>query len=98
MPHPLQQTIRALGRQARRLLLLYGVSRVVAVLLAMILVVGLADWLFRFEDRGIRLMATACVLLAGSWAFGRYLWIAARRRYDDVGIALRIERRFPALN
>src|SRR5690606_13722612 len=96
--HPLQSKVRSLARHARWLLVLHGLSWVVAVVLLTILAVGLSDWLFRFEDPGIRLMATGSVVVAGGWAIARYLWTALKQRYDDVAVALRIEKRFPELN
>ena len=59
--------------------------------------VGLADYLIRFQDRGIRLMCSLSVLAVAAWAGYRFWFLSFRQRLADVAIAKRIERRFPAL-
>ena len=63
MAHPVQQQVQRVGRQARRLLLLYGLSGVIAVVLAAALLVGLVDYLLRYQDVGLRLIGSGAVLL-----------------------------------
>ena len=95
--HPLQQSVSRLRRRARRLLLLYGMSRVVLVTVGAATALGLAGWLLRIEDPGLRVMASATVLAVFGWAVVRYLIAAIFRPLDDLEVALRIERRFPQL-
>ncbi len=97
MPHPIEQRIVETRRKAARLSLIYGASWVAGTLLAAVVLLGLADYLIRFHDPGIRALATLAVLLAVGWTSYRYLYPALAGRLRDVEIAQRIERRFPAL-
>ncbi len=83
--------------QSWRLLVLYASAWTAAVLIAAVVALGLADYLIRYRDHGIRLMASLAVLLVAAWAVRRY-WLANfARRWSDVELAHRIERRYPAL-
>ena len=95
MAHPLEHNIAVLRRRARRTAVLYAFSIVAATALASATFLGLADYLVRFQDRGLRAMATllAASLLAG--ACYRYLYFACRMRLHSIDLALRVERRFP---
>jgi hypothetical protein len=74
------------------------VSWSLVTILSVALLVVLADYLIRFEDRGLRLMATSAVVAAMAWAGYRFLWNGlGGMRLGDVQIARRIERRFPSL-
>lgn len=95
MPHPLEAKLGALGRQARRLTLLYAVARASTVAVAAVAALALTDWLVHFRDPGLRLLSLAAVLGASGWAGWRFLWPAARARPSDVDLALRLERRLP---
>ncbi len=97
MPHPIEQRIVETRRKAARLLLIYGVSWVAGSLVAAIVLLGLVDYLIRFDDPGIRALSTLAVLLAAGWTTYRYLYPALAVRLRDVEIAQRIERRFPGL-
>ncbi len=98
MAHMLEQKIGQVRRRARRLLLLHAVSWTLATVLTAVLLVALADYLIRFEDRGLRLMASLAVLAAVAGAGYRFLWSGlGGLRLGDVQIAQRIERRFPSL-
>lgn len=98
MAHMLEQKIGQVRRRARRLLVLHAVSWTLVTVLAVVLLVALADYLIRFEDRGLRLMASLAVLAAAGWAAYRFLWSGlGGARFGDVQIAQRIERRFPGL-
>ncbi len=97
MAHPLEQKIAAVRRQARRLLLWHAVAWIALALVVAVLAMGLADYLVRFQDRGIRLMCSLAVAAAVAWACYRVNPLRWRRLLSDVQIAQRIERRFPAL-
>lgn len=97
MPHPLQQSIAALSRRARRLTLSHALCWFLSALVATVGLLALVDYLVRFEDRGIRAMCSLAALALVVLAARRYVWGAALRRYGDIDVALRIERRFPAL-
>ncbi|MBW3597595.1 MAG: hypothetical protein KY475_10005 [Planctomycetes bacterium] len=97
MPHPLEQKVRAIGRRARRLVLLHAGAWTVVVVAAAILVAGLADYLVRYQDRGVRIIVSLLVLAAAVWSVRKFLAPAARYRPSEVDVARRIERRFPQL-
>jgi len=97
MPHPLEQRLIRLRRRLRRLVAVHGLSRVVAVVLGAVIVLGLCDQVIHFQDPGVRLM---CSLAAGGlavWACARYLVRPLAVRPGVVDLARRAERRFPAL-
>ncbi len=97
MPHEIETKIADVRRRARRLLIVYALSWVVAALVAAILLLALADYWIRFRDPGLRVLSLVAVLAAAAWSANRYLRPVWRRRLDDVAIAQKIERRFPAL-
>ncbi|HIQ20806.1 MAG TPA: hypothetical protein EYH34_06185, partial [Planctomycetes bacterium] len=95
MPHPLEQKLVLIRARVRRLVAVYGLSWLVAVTLATVLMLGLADYVFRFEDRGLRVLAWLAMLSAFGWTAYRHLYVPLAVRLGDVEIARRIERRFP---
>jgi hypothetical protein len=98
MPHPLEEKIGQVRRRAWRLLAAYAVSWTLTTLLAAVIVLGLADYLIRFQDPGVRLIASLAVLGALAWACYRFLYRGlANLPLGDVQLAQRIERRFPSL-
>lgn len=98
MAHSLEQKIGRVRFQARRLLALYAVGWTFTVLALAVVLVGLADYLVRFQDPGIRLMCSLSVLLVFAWAAYRFGVASWGRSLGDVEIAQRIERRFPSLS
>lgn len=97
MSHPLQQKVHAVGRRARRLVLVYAAAWMVGVVAAAAMAAGLADYLIRYQDRGVRIIVSLMVLAAAAWSAWRFLWPALRYQPGDVDTARRIERRFPHL-
>jgi len=97
MPHPLQQKIDALRSRLRRLLAVYGVSWMVGAGLAAMVVLGLADYLIRFRDPGIRVICSLVVPAVLAWTCYRCLYPGLSARLGDVDLARRLQRRFPAL-
>ncbi len=97
MTHPLEQRIAVLRNRVRRLLTLYALSRAAGVVLAAIILIALADYGIRFEDRGIRVLASVVVLGVIAWAGFRYLYRGLTARVADVELARHLERRFPAV-
>ena len=81
----------------RRLLLLYGLGWTAAAVLLTVIVLGLADYFIRFQDRGVRTICTLGVLVVLGWAVQRFLWPALRARSSSVQLAQRVEKRFPGL-
>jgi hypothetical protein len=98
MSHPLEQKIAALRRRTRRAVTIYGLSAAVAAVLGVVTVLGLADYCLRFQDRGLRIIASLLALGSLGWAVYRYRCLARRTRLRDIDLALRVERRFPALD
>jgi hypothetical protein len=98
MPHPLETRIAQIRRKAQWLLVLHGLSWVLAAAVAAVVVLTAADYLLHFQDRGIRVLSTLAVLAVLGWTIWRRLLPAITSRFSDVNIAMRIERRFPGLN
>ncbi|MEX0679012.1 MAG: hypothetical protein WD063_18200 [Pirellulales bacterium] len=98
MAHPLERKIGQVRHRARRLLALYAAGWTIAAVGAAALVLGLADYLIRFQDHGIRLMCSLAVVAVFGWACRRFWYQGLGwTRLGDVQIAQRIERRFPGL-
>src|SRR5262245_39457806 len=97
MPHPLNVKIGALRRRARRLLVVHGAGCTLAICaFAATLAVG-GDYLFRYDERGIRIASTIAVALVVAWTLRRYLWPAVSFPLDGIFLARQIERNFPVL-
>lgn len=97
MTHSLEQKIVALRRRAWRMAIVYGVSLILATLLGAAVALGLVDYLFRFQDRGLRIIFSLAAIGAFGWAFYRFLFRGMSARMGDVDLALRVQRRFPSL-
>ena len=97
MLHPLQQRIKALRHRIRRCVALYALGWVTSAVLAAVLIVGLADYVFRFEDPGLRLMESLAVLGVLCWSGYHFLYRGLIARLEEVDLARRLERRFPQL-
>jgi hypothetical protein len=96
-PLQLESRIKGLRNSLRRLLALHGLSWVVGSVVPLVILAGLADWLFHID---FVIRAALLAVLAGA-----ALWLAYERivrplivRFDDLDIALRIEERWPGLN
>ena len=97
MRSPLESRIAALRGRVRRLLALHGMGRVVAALAAAVILAGLADWLVHLVPE-VRL---ALLVGAGSlacWLGWRHVVAPLVVRFQDLDIALRVEKRWPGLN
>lgn len=88
--------IAALRGRIRRLLAIYGLARVTAIFLGVLLVAGWADWLIHLAGpiRALELIAT--IVLTG-WAARRYFLKPLLANFDDLALALKIEERWPGL-
>jgi len=95
--HPLQRQLGQLRRRLAGLLTLRAVSLVLAVALGAGLALGVVDYGFRFQDRGLRVMCWLALTGAAAWAGGRQLVTLLGLRFRDVDLAYRVQRRFPAL-
>lgn len=97
MPHPLQYRIGDVRRRVRLLSAAYGVGWLVVASMGAGLMLGLADYALRIEDRGLRMLATMLwwgICGATAW---RFLYLPMRVPLGDVDLAWRLQERFPAL-
>ena len=97
MSHPLEQRLTQLRRRVERLLAVYGVCALLAGVLGGAMVLGWLDYLVRFQDRGLRIMASLALSGAVGWTAYRFFYLPRRKRLGDVDLALTVERRFPNL-
>ncbi len=97
MNHPLASQLQAVERRVARLLWLHGIARVVTLVGAVVLLLGGADYAFRFRDPGLRLLCFAALAGVLVWAVRRYLVRQWRRPRSSVGLAQRLESHFPEL-
>jgi uncharacterized protein YdcH (DUF465 family) len=65
--------------------------------LAATLALGLIDYVIRYTDRGLRIMATAALAAAAAWASYRWWYVPSRARLAPLSVARRIEAQFPFL-
>lgn len=93
--HPVQRRVQEVNRQVRRATLIYAAASSLFCVLSVALLVGLADFLLRFEDPGIRLINSGLVLVVAIWSFYRFLWPGWGYRLSDLQVAQWIEQRFP---
>ncbi|MGH7137913.1 MAG: hypothetical protein ACREHD_19365, partial [Pirellulales bacterium] len=97
MRHVLERKIAAVRRRVRRLLVVDAAARVAAVMMAVGFGLGTIDYLVRFQDRGVRLLASLALAAATAWTFRRFVWPVLQARLTDVELALEVERRLPIL-
>jgi len=97
MTHPLELKLARLRRRVRRWMLVYGLGRLIAVAVGTVVVLGLIDYLLRFDDRGIRIMLTGGLLAVVAWACHRWLYRPATAQVGTLELAQRLGRRFPEL-
>jgi len=98
MPNPLSSQFDELRRRLRACYLAWGVSWLVLALLGSLLVACLGDWLFHFDDAGVRLILAVCVLGVAGWIGWRRLVLPLRAPVTDLDLALRIEGRYPGFH
>ena len=98
MLHPLEHQLALLRSRVRRLVALHGLSWLLAIVLATAVVLGLADYWLRFQQRGPRLACSLAALGVLLWAGYRYIYLPARARLRDADLAVRLQRRFPDLD
>jgi len=89
--------VNTINRRARRLIAIYGLGVCVILVVTTAFVMGLADYLLRFEDPGVRFLSSIAVVVVLGWSIFRFLYPAIRYRPTDVHIAQHIEQQFPQL-
>ena len=97
MTHPLEQKIGSVRRDARRLVSLYALAQLLAAAIAIVIVAGTLDYFVRYQDYGIRLMATGAVAAMLAWLVYRCWLVGFYHSPDDLQVAERLERLFPQL-
>jgi hypothetical protein len=97
MSHPLETRIGALRLRVRGWVAVYGLGYWLGFALAAVLLGALADYLVRFRDPGIRVLATLAVSGVLAWAAYRYLYLPWTVRLRDVDLARRVQVRYPSL-
>ncbi len=97
MIHPLEQRFVDLRRRVRPMAVLRGLFIAATILLAVVVVAGLFDYLFRLQDRGLRIIASLAVLGVCGWAIYRYVLAVFRVRFAEIELARRVQRQFPSL-
>jgi len=97
MSASLRQRVESVQRGARRLVWQYGLARFAAAVIALVLGVGLIDYLIRLHDPALRWLFSAVALAGAAWFFLRLAWPAIAFRSNLVSAARRIELCFPML-
>lgn len=95
--HPLTQKIGSLQRRLTWRRRAVAACRIVAATIVAALLLGLADYLTRFNDRGLRVMATTAFLAFAFWAVYRWWYLPQRQKLRPLTVARRLEAHFPQL-
>ena len=89
--------LRDLQRRVRRLLWLSGVSWIATGLLGGLLLGGLGDWLFHFDDRAARSLLLAALFASVGWLAWRRLISPLRWPVTNLELSEHLEKQFPKL-
>jgi len=98
MPHPIEEKLAVLRRRVRLLVIVRGLSAILSALLGATILLGLTDYVLRFQDRGLRIMASLALLGALGWAGYRFFYLPAVVRFRNADLAVKLQRRFPGLD
>jgi len=93
----LDKKIGELRGRIRRLVLVYGLGMSVAGIVGVVLILGIIDYAIRFRDPGMRVICSLSVLAVAIWLLYRYLYLGLKFKFQEVNLAKRLQRRFPAL-
>lgn len=97
MSHPLLNQLTNLRLTIRRLLWLTGLSWVVVWLMVGLLVVGLLDWCWHFDDRWLRAGLLGTIAVAVGFSIWQRLIAPLRIGWSNVVLAEHLEQQFPRL-
>ena len=88
--------ISALRGRIRRLLATYGLARVAALFVGILLLAGWADWAVHLASpiRAVEFLATIAAL---GWSIRKFFLRPLLANFDDLSLALKIEDRWPGL-
>lgn len=96
--HPLSQKITELQQELVWQRRAVAACRIGAAAIAAASLLGLIDYLVRFSDPGLRIMATAAFVVAIAWAAYRWWYLPQRQRLSPLAVARRVEWQFPELH
>ena len=96
--HPLSQTIASLQRRLLWRRRAMAACAVIATTIATALALGFADYLMRFSDPGLRIIATAALASVVAWAAHHWWYLPCRQRLAPLTVARRVEAHFPQLH
>src|SRR5215471_18848177 len=97
MGQSLSQRVAQVQTTARRLVWYYALARVTTVTVIVAVSICLVDYLLRPHDLVFRWLLSAVVIGAATSAATKFAMPALRLRQSLVGVASRIELRFPQL-
>jgi len=96
--HPVAQKIAGLQRRITLRAYATAACASAATLLAGAIILGLADYLVRFRDPGLRIIATSAFVAIALYAAYRWWYRSGRKRLAPLAVARKIESYFPQLN
>ena len=67
MAHPLEIKVAQVRRRVRRLLVIHGASRALAIVVPAFFVLGGIDYLLRFDDHGVRVIWSLSAAAIAAW-------------------------------
>src|SRR5579872_378955 len=97
-PQILEHRLANVRSRVRQVLMAYGVSRLVSIVVGSVLAACLGDWLIHFDDPILRLILAVSILGGAVWVARRSLVSPLKIRFSDVDLALRIENRYPGFH
>jgi hypothetical protein len=95
--HPLTQKISSIRWRLNWRRRAAAACAIVAAAIATAFVLAATDYVVRFVDPGLRIMATLVFVAAVVFAVYRWWYLPSRRQLDSLTVARRIEQRFPQL-
>ncbi|MCI0334762.1 MAG: hypothetical protein L0228_16225 [Planctomycetes bacterium] len=96
--HRLTQKIATLQRQLTYRQYATAACWTAAAILATAIALSIADYVVRFRDPGLRIMATTTLTAVTVWAVYRWWYRPGRQRLVSLTVARRVETHFPQLN
>ncbi len=96
MRNALERRVAGLRGRVRRQLAIHGAGWMAAGLLAAALALGLADWAFHLAWE-VRAAALVVLVAWAGWLAWKYVLAPLIVPFDDLDVALKIERRWPGL-
>ena len=97
MSHPLERSIDAVRRRAQLCTLLYAFGWTLAIVIGAVVLLCLFDYLFRYQDPGLRVLSFLVAVAAFVWSGYRLVFPAVRNPMRPQSVAQGIQRRYPGL-